>query len=140
MLVKRHSNYLPTLFSDFWGEDLFPGFEQDWSLNPAVNIIEGEQEFKVEVAAPGLQKEDFKVHVEKNVLEISAEKKNEQVTEDKKYLRKEFNYGEFKRTFSLPSSVDVGKIKATHNNGVLTVEIPKRDEAKVNPRKQIAVS
>ena len=140
MLVKRHSNYLPTLVSDFWGEDLFPGFEQDWSLNPAVNIIEGEQEFKVEVAAPGLQKEDFKVHVEKNVLEISAEKKNEQVTEDKKYLRKEFNYGEFKRTFSLPSSVDVGKIKATHNNGVLTVEIPKRDEAKVNPRKQIAVS
>ena len=140
MLVKRHSNYLPTLVSDFWGEDLFPGFEKDWNLTPAVNIIEGEKDFKVEVAAPGLHKEDFKVHVEKNVLEISAEKKNENVSENKKFLRREFNYGEFKRTFSLPSSVNVEKIKAAHQNGVLTVEIPKRDEAKVNPRKQISVS
>ena len=140
MLMKRHSNYLPTLVSDFWGEDLFPSSEQDWSLTPAVNIIEGTQDFKVEVAAPGLHKEDFKVHVEKNILEISSEKKDEQVTEDKKYLRKEFSYSEFRRTFSLPSSVDVEKIKAEHKNGVLTVEIPKRDEAKVNPRKQIAVS
>ena len=140
MLVKRHSNYLPTLVSDFWGEDLFPSFEQDWCLTPAVNIIEGDRNFKVEVAAPGLHKEEFKVHVEKNILEISAEKKNEQVTEDKKYLRKEFNYSEFKRTFSLPSSVDTEKIKAEHKNGVLTVAIPKRDEAKINPRKQIAVA
>ena len=139
MLVKRHSNYLPTLVSDFWGENLFPGFEQDWSLTPAVNIIEGDQDFRVEVAAPGIHKEDFKVHVEKNILEISAEKKDEQVTEDIKYLRKEFSYSEFKRTFSLPSRVEAEKIKATHKNGVLTVEIPKRDEAKVNPRKQIAV-
>ena len=140
MLVKKHSNYLPTLVNDFWGEDLFPGFEQEWSLTPAVNITEGNQDFKVEVAAPGLNKEDFKVHVEKNILEISAEKKDEKITENKKFLRKEFNYNEFRRTFSLPSSVDAEKIKATHTNGVLTVEIPKRDEAKVNPRKQIAVS
>jgi len=140
MLVKRHSNYLPTLVSDFWGEDLFPGFEQEWSLTPAVNIIEGNQEFKVEVAAPGLCKEDFKVHVEKNILEISAGKKEEKVTDVKKYLRKEFNYSEFKRTFSLPSSVEADKIKATHNNGILTVEIPKRDEAKLNPRKQIEIA
>ena len=138
--MKRHSNYLPTLVNDFWGEDLFPSFEQDWSLNPAVNIIEGNQEFKVEVAAPGLSKEDFKVHVEKNVLEISAEKKDEQETQNKKILRKEFNYNEFKRTFSLPSYVDSEKIRATHKDGILTVEIPKRDEAKVNPRKQIAVA
>jgi HSP20 family protein len=140
MLVKRHSNYLPTLVSDFWGEDMFPGFEQEWSMNPAVNIIEGDTNFKVEVAAPGLDKEDFKVHVEKNILEISAEKKDETVSENKKFLRKEFNYSEFKRTFSLPSSVDAEKINAVHRNGVLTVEIPKRDEAKVNPRKQISVS
>jgi len=140
MLVKRHSNYLPTLVSDFWGEDLFPSFEQNWTMNPAVNIIEGDTDFRVEVAAPGLNKEDFKVHVEKNILEISAEKKDETVSENKKFLRKEFNYSEFKRTFSLPSSVDADNIKAGHQNGVLTVEIPKRDEAKVNPRKQISVS
>ena len=140
MLVKRHSNYLPTLVSDFWGEELFPAFEQDWSLNPAVNIVEGDQEFKVELAAPGLQKEDFRVHIEKNVLEISAEKKAEKETANKKYLRKEFSYSEFKRTFSLPSYVDAEKIEATHKDGILTVEIPKRDEAKINPRKQIAVA
>ena len=140
MLVKRHSNYLPTLVSDFWGEDLFPGFEKDWSLTPAVNIIEDHQDFRVEVAAPGICKEDFKVHVEKNILEISAAKNDEKVTEDKQYLRKEFSYSNFKRTFSLPSYVDTAKIKATHDNGVLTVEIPKKDEAKENPRKEIAVS
>ena len=140
MIVKRHSNYLPTLVSDFWGEDLLPGLEKEWCQTPAVNIIEGEKEFKVEVAAPGLCKEDFKVHIEKNILEISAEKKNEKLSEAKTFLRKEFNFSEFKRTFSLPSSVDVEKIKATHKNGVLTVEIPKKDEAIVNPKKQIAIS
>jgi len=140
MLVKRHSNYLPTLINDFWGEDLFPSFEQEWSLTPAVNIIEDNQDFKVEVAAPGLNKEDFKVNVEKNVLEISAEKNGEKEIHHQKYLRKEFCYSEFKRTFSLPSYVDAEKIIATHKNGVLTVEIPKKDEAKVNPRKQITVS
>ena len=140
MLVKRHSNYLPALVNDFWGEDLFPDFEQEWSLTPAVNIIEGNQDFKVEVAAPGLCKEDFKVHVEKNILEISADKKEEKVTENKKYLRKEFNYSEFRRTFSLPSSVDADKVKATHKNGVLSVEIPKKDEAIVNPKKQIVIA
>jgi HSP20 family protein len=140
MLVKRYSNYLPTLVSDFWGEDLFPNVEQDWSLTPAVNIIEGDRDFKVEVAAPGLQKEDFKVHVEKNILEISAEKKDNSEVKDKKYLRREFCYSEFRRTFSLPSYVDTEKIQAVHKDGVLTVEIPKRDEAKVNPRKQIVVA
>jgi len=139
MLVKRHSNYLPTLVNDFWGEDLFPSFEQEWSMTPAVNIIEGNLNFQVEVAAPGLKKEDFKVNVEKNILEISAEKEDEKITESKKYLRKEFNYSVFKRTFSLPSSVDVEQIKATHQNGVLTVEIPKKDEAKINPKKQINI-
>ena len=139
MLVKRHSNYLPTLVNDFWGEDLLTGFKQDWNNTPAVNIIESEQDFKVEVAAPGLCKEDFKVHVEKNILEISAEKRDDVETKSRKYLRREFSYGEFRRTFSLPSSVDIEKINATHTNGVLTVEIPKKDESIINPRKQIAV-
>jgi len=139
MLVKSHSNYLPSLVSDFWGEDLFPSFERERSLTPAVNIIEDNHDFKVEIAAPGLCKGDFKVHVEKNVLEISAEKETEEVTENKRYLRKEFNYSEFKRTFSLPSSVDTEKIKASHKDGVLTVEIPKKDEAIVKPRKQIEI-
>jgi len=139
MLVKRHGNFLPTIVSNFWGEDLFPAFEQERCLTPAVNIIEGNNEFRVEVAAPGLCKEDFNVHVEKNILEISAEKKDEKVTDNAKYLRKEFNYSEFRRTFSLPPTVVTEKIAAAHKDGVLTVEIPKREEAAVNPRKQIEI-
>ena len=104
-----------------------------------MNIIEGNNEFRVEVAAPGLCKEDFKVHVEKNFLEISSEKKDEKVTENQKHLRKEFNYSKFRRTFSLPLSVDAEKIKATHKDGVLTVEIPKKDVAIEKPRKQIEI-
>jgi len=140
MLVKRHSNYLPTLVSDFWGEDLFPAFEQNFNQTPAVNIIEDDTMFKVQVAAPGLAKENFRVNVEKNVLEISSERKEETETKNDKYIRKEFSYSEFRRTFSLPSSVDPESINATHKDGVLTVEIPKRDEAKINPRKQITIS
>ena len=136
MLVKKYSNYLPTLVNDFWGEDLFSGVEQDWSFNPAVNIIEGNHDFSVFIAAPGLQKEDFKIHVEKNVLEISARRKEEKLTESRKYIRKEFNYSEFKRTFNLPSSADAEKIKASHDAGVLIIEIMKKDES----RKQITVS
>ena len=87
-----------------------------------------------------VNKEDFTVNVEKNILEVSAGKKDEKETPNKKYLRKEFSYTEFKRTFSLPSYIDAENIRATHKDGVLTVDIPKKDEAKVNPKKQIAVS
>ena len=139
MLVKKHSNYLPSLISDFWGENLFPAVGQDWNLTPAVNISENDQEFNIEVAAPGLEKENFKVNVEKNILEISAEKKDESEVRNKKYLTKEFSYREFRRTFSLPSYVDAEKIRATHKDGVLTIEIPKKEE-QVNPKKQIVIA
>ncbi len=142
MLVKRHSNYLPSLVSDFLGEDLVSNFlgNQEWSLTPAVNIIENDKGFKIEVAAPGIGKDDFKIHVEKNLLEISAEKEAKNEVSNDKYLRKEFSYSQFKRTFSLPNYVDADKIKATQKDGVLVVEIPKKDESKENPRKQISVS
>ena len=139
MLMKKHSNYLPTLVNDFWGEDLFPGREQNWSLNPAVNIIEGDNDFKVEVAAPGINKEDFRVNVEKSVLEVAVATKAENEVKDGQYIRKEFNYSEFRRTFSLPASVDADKIKASHKNGVLTIEVPKKEEAVIKP-KQIKIS
>ena len=79
------------------------------------------------------------MNIEKNILEISAEKKDESEAKNKKYLSKEFSYSEFRRTFSLPSYVDAEKIKATHKDGVLTVEIPKKEE-QVNPKKQIVIA
>jgi HSP20 family protein len=140
MLVKKHSNYLPSLVNDFWGENLASSLmdDQNWSLTPAVNIRENDNAYAIEVAAPGIAKEQFKVDVEKNLLEISAEKEDKKEDSDDKYLRREFNYSGFKRTFSLPNTVDTDRIKAVQKDGVLLVEIPKKEEVKV--KKQIAVS
>ncbi len=153
MLPKKHSNYLPALVNDFWSEDLMPSFfpnlsgffpsvldDENWSLTPAVNISEDDKEFRIEVAAPGVEKGKFKVNVEKNILEISAEKEDKKDTSNKKYIRKEFSYSQFSRTFSLPNYVDADHIKATQKDGVLVVEIPKKEEVKNKPKKQIAVS
>ena len=105
---------------------------------PAVNILETEDDFKVEVAAPGMTKEDFKVHInEENELVISMEKKNEHKDEDKKhkgtYLRREFSYSQFQQSLILPDNVEKEKIAASVENGVLTVEIPKKKETVTAP-------
>jgi HSP20 family protein len=99
---------------------------------PAVNIIENESLFKLEVAAPGLAKEDFKINVEDKTLTVSAEKKIETETkEGEKTLRREFGYSNFKRTFTLPENVNAADIKAVYENGVLNVHLPKVEVKKV---------
>jgi HSP20 family protein len=101
-------------------------------VTPAVNIVENEGMFKLEVAAPGLAKEDFKINVEDKVLTISAEKKVETETnEGEKILRREFVYSNFKRTFTLPENVNVKDIKAVYENGVLNVHLPKVEVKKL---------
>jgi HSP20 family protein len=101
-------------------------------VTPSVNIVENEGMFKLEVAAPGLAKEDFKINVEDKVLTISAEKKAETETnEGEKILRREFGYSNFKRTFTLPENVNVTDIKAVYENGVLNVHLPKVEVKKL---------
>lgn len=105
---------------------------------PAVNILETEDDFQVEVAAPGMTKEDFKVNInEDNELLITMEKKAEQKEEDKKhkgtYLRREFSYSQFQQSLILPDNVEKEKIAAKVEHGVLTVEIPKKKEVHVTP-------
>jgi HSP20 family protein len=92
---------------------------------PSVNVVESADNFKLEVAAPGLTKEDFKLNIEEDVLTISAEKKVETEEKTEKYLRKEFGYSTFKRTFTLPDNINVEAIKASYDNGVLNITIPK---------------
>ncbi|MEZ4904969.1 MAG: Hsp20/alpha crystallin family protein [Spirosomataceae bacterium] len=135
-LVKTNGNF-PTLFGNVFGRDFNDIFAPTTLNNygvPAVNIAENDNGFRLEVAAPGLNKENFKVNLENNVLTISAqhEQKNEENTD--KYTRKEFNYTSFSRSFTLPNTVDGEKIAATYTNGVLHVEIPKKEEAKRLPR------
>jgi HSP20 family protein len=101
---------------------------------PAVNIAETENEFEVELAVPGLKKEDFKINLEKNVLTVSAEKKAEEVNENKKYSKREYSYSSFTRSFTLPQSADQNKIEADYTDGILTLTIAKKEEAKIQSR------
>ena len=127
--VRRNQNWLPSIFNDFLGNDWLA--ERHNTTAPAVNIIEDENEYKVEVAAPGMTKEDFKVHInEDNELIVTMEKKAEQKEEDKKkgtYLRREFSYTKFQQSLLLPDNVVREKIAAKVENGVMTIEIPKKN-------------
>lgn len=140
--VRKERRFFPSIVDEFFGRDFMPDlFEFQTGVNmPSVNVIEGKDDFKIEVAAPGLNKEDFKIDLDSNVLTITSEKEEKNEEENQRYMRREFSYSSFKRSFSMPQSVDSSNIKATHNNGVLTITIPKKEEAKERPPKQIEIS
>ena len=109
---------------------------------PAVNVVEHQDGFRIEVAAPGLKKEDFKLNLNHNNLTISASQETQKEEAEKgseKYTRREFSYSSFQRTFTLPSSTDAERIQANYTDGLLKIEIPKREEAKVKPPRQIEI-
>lgn len=142
-LVKSNTwNNFPTLLSDFFDNDnVFTNrwFEKEFTL-PAVNIKEKNNEFNIELAAPGFNKNDFKINVDENVLTISAETKDEKKSEDERYTKKEFSYNSFSRSFTLPQTVNAEKIDASYNDGILKLTVPKKEEAKTNNKKEIKIS
>ena len=126
--IRRTQNWLPGIFNDFFGNEWM---EKVNHSTPALNILESEKGFIVEVAAPGMTKEDFNVKInDDNHLVISVDKKTE--TEDRDddtcYLRREFSYSHFQRSMILPDTIDKENISAKAENGVLTIDIPKRKE------------
>jgi HSP20 family protein len=137
MPVRRSQNWLPSIFNDF--------FDNEWMAKanataPAINVIESEKEYKVEVAAPGMTKDDFNIRVdEDNNLVISMEKKveNKEEKKDGRYLRREFSYSKFQQTMILPDNVDEGKIAAKVENGVLLIEIPKLSEEQIRKNERL---
>lgn len=137
MPIRRNQNWLPSIFNDF--------FDNEWmekanATAPAINVLENEKEYKVELAAPGMTKEDFDVHIdEENNLVISMEKKNEKKEDEKngRYLRREFFYSKFQQTMILPEDVDKEKISATVNNGVLDIELPKLVKEELPKQKRV---
>ncbi len=138
----RTRTSLPSLVEEFFNGDLFPKFF-DWESRysiPAVNIVEGKDEFRIEVAAPGLTKEDFKIQLDNNVMTVSSEKEEKNEEKDEKVMRREFSYCSFRRSFSLPETVNTDKIKATHKDGILQITIPKKEEAKEKPAREIKIS
>ena len=138
---------IPSLLNDFFMDDWFNSSLANWRTEgatlPAVNVRETNDDFMIDVAAPGMKRDDFKVELDNNILTISSEKEEKQEEKDKngKFTRREFSYQSFQRSFSLPESkVDGGKISAKYADGILHVVVPKREDAKVKPARQIAVS
>jgi HSP20 family protein len=138
-LVRNFAPSFPSLLANIFNEVEQVAQTHQYSF-PAVNVLESEDSFKIELAAPGLKKEDFKVNIHENTLTISTENKTE--TEEKvgKYTRKEFNYASFKRSFTLPKSVDGEKIVASYNDGILGLELPKKEEAKPKEPRLIEIA
>jgi HSP20 family protein len=142
-LVKFNNNRNNTLMPGF--NDVFESIFNDTFFNdrliarvPAVNISESENNYHVELAAPGLKKEDFKLNLERNQLTISVEQTTEHADEQKNYSKREYSYSSFVRSFTLPESADHGQIAASYTDGILRIDIAKREEAKA-VRRQIEI-
>jgi HSP20 family protein len=136
------STMMPGIFDDFFGSDFWNerfNFGVT-STKPAVNIVEGEKEYRVELATPGLTKKDIKIDLNKNVLTVSCEKEDNSEEGKDNYLRKEFSYTSFTRSFNLPETVDSEKVSAKHTDGILHIHIPKKPEAVEKGPKQISIS
>ena len=137
-LIKKNRNSfntIPALFDDFVGRELFnwgnTNFSSTQTTIPMVNIKESAESFEVEVAAPGMEKKDFKIQLDNNLLTISSQKQNEEETQHEGYNRREFSYQSFQRSFLLPKDVvDHEGILASYDNGLLRLTVPKKEEAK----------
>lgn len=141
----NNSNTMTNLFDDFFTRDLLNwGLANNSTTNttiPAVNIKETGDAFEVEMAAPGMRKEDFRVELDGNQLTIGSEFENrDDMKEGERYTRREFSYQSFQRSFTLPKNVvDIDQIEARYENGVLRLLIPKREEARQKPPRMIEI-
>ncbi|MGV8136450.1 MAG: Hsp20/alpha crystallin family protein [Mangrovibacterium sp.] len=129
-LVRSRRN-TPSLFDDFFGSNFWNDLyeKSGFKATPGVNVYEGKDNYEIEVAAPGLEKKDFHIDVKDSVLTVSSEKKEEkEKKEGNKVVFSEFNYTSFSRSFQLPDGIDINKISASHQNGILKVTLPKREE------------
>lgn len=131
MKLVRFNSQFPNAFDKFLKDDLNLFAGRDFSNNiPAVNIKENENNYSIELAAPGLNKEDFKLHVENDVLTVSAERKTENEHKEENYTRKEFGYASFKRSFRLPKTAQGEAIEASYKDGIVYITVPKKEAAK----------
>ncbi|MFC2137219.1 Hsp20/alpha crystallin family protein [Bacteroidota bacterium] len=138
-LIKRT---LPGMFDNYYCDDYADNYE-DYSISnskPSVNVIELNDQFKIEVAAPGISKKDLKINLEKEVLTISTKKEEVSDEDSSKWIRKEFNYKDFERSFTLPETVNSDLISAKHENGVFYITIPKKEQAVEKAPRTIEIS
>jgi len=137
------SPILPSWFDDILGKSFGNEFMSNFNTGitlPAVNVLDSDNEFVVEMAVPGLKKSDFDINIDNHILSIGVEKETKNEENSENYTRREFGYSSFKRTFAIPESVNVDKISASYTDGIMKVLLPKRDEAKKKPLRNIKIS
>jgi len=139
--IRKHA-FVPGSTDPFFGSHLLSSFFSDGAdyTVPAVNIKENDKVFEIEIAAPGLNKEDIRIQLEKDVLTVSSDKKTSKEEQDDHFMRREFSFNAFSRSFSVPESVNNNKIKASHENGVLKIELPKLEKEAIHKSKTIKIS
>lgn len=136
---RNNQNWLPSIFNSLFDDDFVTPTKQ--FASPAINILENEKNYEIELAAPGLSKDDFKLNVNNDdELEISLERKSEENKEKRNFLRREFSYASYRRSFVLPEEVEREKISAVMLNGVLRITLPKKEEVVKTPaQRQIEI-
>lgn len=135
---------MPTFFSDFFDTDSW--FDRnsiwpEWKLDkiPNANVVEKDDGYEIEMAVPGMKKEDFNITCENRFLTVKAEKEEKEEKEEKNYTRREYNYASFSRSFTLPENVNFEGLTAKYDNGTLSLSIPKLEEAKILDKKEVKV-
>lgn len=143
-LIRTSNRLYPSIFNQLFNREMVdwsnPGFSEDDATLPAVNILEDENHIQIEVAAPGMKKEDFKIDLDQNRLTVSAEVSNENTETNERYSRREFSYRSFRRLFNIPvETINGDLIQATYKDGILLVTLPKREELKPKPARAIEI-
>ena len=139
-LIRKQNPYFPSLVDELFNQDRRVRTSSISSTMPAVNIIEQDTQFLIELAAPGNKKEDFEIEIEDGILSISSSNEEENTSEKETFTRHEFSYNSFRRSFTIPESVDVSTIEANYNEGVLLIKLLKLEEALPQPKKLITIS
>lgn len=141
-LVKRSAVNFPSILDELLKPDWLGGTQSFSTTIPAVNVKENDTSFELELAVPGKAKDDFNIEIDRNVLTISSEFKNEneEMDDEGRYTLKEFSYSSFRRSFTLPETVNSENINASYENGVLNVTLPKKEEALPKPKRLIEIA
>ncbi len=139
-IIRWHKRPMMSgMMDDMFERNFDTGFERNCGCVPATNILENEQSFEIQLAVPGMKKDDFKMEMEDGVLSVIFEKKEEDREKQQgEYLRREFDLDEFTRSFSIPKTADADNIKAKYENGILFITVPKIDKARLS--KQIKIT
>jgi HSP20 family protein len=138
MITRRR--YQPSVWSNLFDDDFFPVFSQRSTSMPAVNIREEEKRFILDLAVPGIDRNDLKIEINEDLITISSENKSEKEEKKDGFKRREFSYSSFCRSFYIPDNVNKDKIAADYKDGILTIQLPKADEEKTKVSREVKIS